>query len=69
VLNAWPDNADPTSIWLKLSLPLQPGERLAYGAGLRPHCDVVDAADMPLCANSATLRDDGTLELDACGRG
>ena len=50
VFNAFPDPDDPASILLRLNLPATPGERIAYGAGLNPYANVVDAADMPLCA-------------------
>lgn len=53
-INAWPDPADGTAILVRTNLPLQPGETIAYGYGLRPCCNVVDAADLPLCVCRAT---------------
>jgi len=50
VINAFPDKHDPRAIQVRLNVPLQAGERLSYGHGLRPVCNVVDAADLPLCA-------------------
>jgi sialate O-acetylesterase len=50
VYNAFADPRDRTAILLRLNLPMQPGESIAYGQGLRPYCNVVDGADMPLCA-------------------
>ena len=50
VYNAFRDPRDPTAILLRLNLPPQPGESIAYGQGLHPYCNVVDAADMPLCS-------------------
>jgi len=52
VFNAFPDPDYPTAILVRLNLPVEPGERIAYGAGLNPYVNVVDAADMPLCAFS-----------------
>lgn len=52
LFNAFPDPADPTAILLRLNLPAATGEQIAYGAGLNPYVNVVDAADMPLCAFS-----------------
>ena len=50
VINAFPDKRDPSAIQVRLNVPLQAGERLSYGHGLRPVCNVVDGADLPLCA-------------------
>lgn len=50
VINACRDRQDPTAIWVRLNIPLQAGEQLGYGQGLRTYCNVVDEADMPLCA-------------------
>ncbi len=50
IFSARRDRIDPTAIYLRLNVPLQEGESLVYGHGLRPYCNVVDSADMPLCA-------------------
>ena len=50
VINAFPDKHDPRAIQVRLNVPLQAGEFLSYGHGLRPVCNVVDEADLPLCA-------------------
>jgi hypothetical protein len=50
VFNAYRDPDDPTAIRLRMNLPPPAGTLIAYGDGLRPYCNAVDAADMPLCA-------------------
>ena len=50
VINAFPDPRDPTALHVRINIPLQPGEQIGYGQGLRPYCNVTDEADMPLCA-------------------
>ncbi len=50
VYRAYRDPADPTAIRLRINLPLQPGDLVGYGQGLQPYCNVVDDADMGLCA-------------------
>jgi len=50
VYRVYRDPEDPTVIRLRLNLPVQPGDMVGYGQGLQPYCNVVDAADMGLCA-------------------
>jgi hypothetical protein len=51
VMNAMVDEAEgDEGILLLLDRPPVPGETLAYGLGADPRCDLVDAADMPLCS-------------------
>ncbi len=38
-----------------MNLPMEPGNYLGYGEGLFPYCNVVDEADMPLCAFRWTM--------------
>jgi len=52
VINAFRDPTDPGAIRVRVNVPLQPGEMLGYGHGLRPVCNVVDEADQPLCAGT-----------------
>jgi len=52
VINAFRDPATPGAIQVRVNVPLQPGEMLGYGHGLRPFCNVVDEADQPLCAGT-----------------
>jgi sialate O-acetylesterase len=52
VLNARPDPADPQHIRVLLNAPPHESCRVAYGMGFSPYCNVVDEADMPLCAFS-----------------
>lgn len=42
-------------IVVRTNAALQKGDRIAYGRGLHPHCNVVDGGDMPLCAFSAAV--------------
>jgi sialate O-acetylesterase len=51
LVNAWVDEeAADGSLLLLLDLPPLPGERISYAFGTDPLCDLVDGADMPLCA-------------------
>lgn len=50
VINAFRDRQDPCIINVRVNIPLQAGEQICYGRGLRPYCNVVDEADMPLLA-------------------
>jgi sialate O-acetylesterase len=51
VVNAWVDDAQGggTDVIVLLNRP-EDGVRLGYGLGVNPACDLVDEADMPLCA-------------------
>jgi hypothetical protein len=51
IVNAWTDEeaADGSVLLLLDRLPLA-GERISYAFGTDPLCDLVDGADMPLCA-------------------
>jgi hypothetical protein len=49
IVNAWVDREAGDDVILLLTRPLRNGEMLGYGCGLDPRCDLVDAADMPLC--------------------
>lgn len=51
VIHAFRSRSNPQEIDVKVNIPLQAGERIVYGRGLRPVCNVVDEADMPLCAS------------------
>jgi hypothetical protein len=42
-------------IVVRTNTMLQKGDRVAYGKGLHPHCNVVDGGDMPLCAFSVAV--------------
>ena len=48
----------PADIMLRLNRRPKPGECISYGRGLNPYCNVVDEADMPLCAFMKAI--DGT---------
>ena len=51
IVNAWVDEeAADGSVLLLLDRPPLPAERLSYAFGTDPLCDLVDGADMPLCA-------------------
>lgn len=51
LINAWVDeDAADGSVLLLLDRPPLPGERISYAFGTDPRCDLVDGADMPLCA-------------------
>jgi hypothetical protein len=52
VLDARPDPADPRKIRILLNAPPHDACRIGYGMGFNPYCNVVDEADMPLCAFS-----------------
>lgn len=48
-INAWVDEeAGDDSVILLVSRPLGRGEKIGYGLGTDPVCDLVDGADMPL---------------------
>lgn len=55
VYQARRDHQDPTAIYVRMNLPMEPGNYLGYGEGLFPYCNVVDEADMPLCAFRWTM--------------
>jgi sialate O-acetylesterase len=55
VINAFRDKSDPANILVRTNLPVEPGDILAYGNGLRPYCNAIDEADMPLSAFEVTL--------------
>ena len=44
------DPVDPAALQVLLSAVPEAGARLGYGGGLDPYCNLVDEADMPLCA-------------------
>jgi sialate O-acetylesterase len=52
VVNAWVDGAEGggTDVIVLLNRPAEEDARLGYGLGVNPACDLVDQADMPLCA-------------------
>jgi len=49
VYNAARNSVEPSTIDVHLNLRPDSGESVVYGYGLRPSCNVVDAADMALC--------------------
>ena len=55
VINAFRDRVDPARLRIRLNLPLADGDRLVYGHGLRPYCNAVDAAGMPLLAGEIPI--------------
>jgi hypothetical protein len=44
------EDAGDNSVILLPSRPLGRGEKVGYGIGTDPVCDLVDEADMPLCS-------------------
>lgn len=51
LINAWVDGeANDGSVLVLLDRAPGPGERISYGLGTDPRCDLVDSADMPLCS-------------------
>ena len=50
VFRVYRDPADPTAIRLRINLPVQPGDLVSRDPGPQPYCNVVDDADMGLCA-------------------
>lgn len=50
VFRVYRDPANPAAIILRTNLALKPGDLVGYGMGVNPYCNVVDDADMGLCA-------------------
>ncbi len=50
VFRVYRDPSDASAIRLRINVPVQPGTLVGYGQGLNPYCNVVDDADMGLCA-------------------
>jgi hypothetical protein len=55
VYNASRNSIESNTIDVYLNLPPESGESVVYGYGLRPSCNVVDAADMALCGIRTVL--------------
>lgn len=50
IYNVSVDDTEDSTIVVVTRRPLRGGESIAYGYGCNPYCNVVDSADMPVCA-------------------
>jgi len=51
IINVWVDTeVRDGSVIILLTRQIHPGEKVGYGLGKDPRCDLVDLADMPLCS-------------------